>query len=116
MLDALEPAQLVCLLNTFMESVKRPYCKRGALVDALDKFSPENPVLPYALVQTEEKPAQPGQQEANEENHQKVEEVEEDHPGETPELECAKFLCKNIYAFYKINKMSIYRFFGVNEF
>ncbi|KAL3070484.1 hypothetical protein niasHT_032274 [Heterodera trifolii] len=54
-IDSLEPLQLVTVFNAFMESIKRPYCSKRSLVDALSHFSPDNPtVLPASDDQEEE--------------------------------------------------------------
>uniref|UniRef100_A0A183C2Y7 TYR_PHOSPHATASE_2 domain-containing protein n=1 Tax=Globodera pallida TaxID=36090 RepID=A0A183C2Y7_GLOPA len=51
----LETRQLIILLNAFLEAIKRPYCTRRSLIDALGHFSPDNPtVLPPPDNQEEE--------------------------------------------------------------
>uniref|UniRef100_A0A914IDW8 Uncharacterized protein n=1 Tax=Globodera rostochiensis TaxID=31243 RepID=A0A914IDW8_GLORO len=51
----LETRQLIMLLNAFLEAIKRPYCSRRSLIDALGHFSPDNPtVLPPTDQEEEE--------------------------------------------------------------
>lgn len=47
----------ISLLNAFMESIKKPYCSRRSLIEALGNFSPDNPTGPLPPDSDEEEAA-----------------------------------------------------------
>uniref|UniRef100_A0A7E4VZU9 TYR_PHOSPHATASE_2 domain-containing protein n=1 Tax=Panagrellus redivivus TaxID=6233 RepID=A0A7E4VZU9_PANRE len=44
-LDGIDASQLVSLLNYYMDTFKRPFCKQEELISAFERFSPNNTAL-----------------------------------------------------------------------